>query len=135
MTLDITRRPHFLRSALLADAVVSGATGIAMTLGAEMLASLFGVPPALLRWAGVSLIPFALFVGIVATRDIISTGAARAVIVANALWAVDSVVLLFTGWVEPSVLGYAFIIGQAAIVAALAEIQHVSLKGSASPAY
>jgi hypothetical protein len=53
--------------------------------------------------------------------------AVRVVIAANALWAIDSILLLFTGWVEPSALGYAFIIAQAAIVALLAEIQHVGL--------
>jgi len=135
MTLDTTRRALLLRRALLADAIISGATGIAMILGAGMLGSLFGVPAPLLRWAGVSLVPFAAFVGVIAARDSIAPGAVRAVIVANALWAVDSVLLLLTGWVEPSLLGYAFIIGQALIVAALAEIQHVTLKTATLPAY
>ena len=89
----------------------------------------------LLRWAGVSLIPFAAFVAAVAMRDSISTAAVRVVIVANLLWAADSVLLLFTGWVDPTVLGYAFIIGQAVLVAALAEVQHIGLRSAALPAY
>ena len=122
MTTDSTRGAVLLRRVLLADAVVSGATGI-------------GVPAALLRWAGVSLIPFAAFVAAVAMRDSISTAAVRVVIVANLLWAADSVLLLFTGWVDPTVLGYAFIIGQAVLVAALAEVQHIGLRSAALPAY
>ena len=135
MTTDTTRGPVLLRRVLLADAIVSGATGIAMMLGAEMLSSLFGVPAALLRWGGVSLIPFAAFVAAVAMRDAISAAAVRVVIVANLLWAADSVLLLFTGWVDPTVLGYAFIIGQAVLVAALAEVQHIGLRSATSPAY
>ncbi|HET7217657.1 MAG TPA: hypothetical protein VFJ02_06395 [Vicinamibacterales bacterium] len=135
MTIDTARRSVLLRRVLLADAVISGATGIAMMLGAETLGALFGVPGTLLRWAGVSLIPFAGFVGVLAARESVAAAAVRAVIVANVLWAVDSVLLLFTGWVDPSLLGYAFIIGQAVIVAALAEIQHIGLKSATLPAY
>lgn len=135
MTIDTTRGSVFLRRVLLADAIVSAATGIAMMLGAEMFSPLLGVPAALLRWAGVSLVPFAVFVGAVAVRDSISGAAVRVVIVANLLWAADSVLLLFTGWVDPTVLGYAFILGQAVIVLALAEAQHIGLKSAALPAY
>ena len=134
MTID-TRGSVLLRRILLADAIVSGATGVAMMLGAGMLAPLFGVPEALLRWAGLSLIPFAAFAAAVAMRDSIARGAVRVVIAANLLWAADSILLLFTGWVDPTVLGYAFIIGQAVIVAALAEVQHIGLKSAALPAY
>jgi hypothetical protein len=135
MTIDSTRGSVLLRRVLLADAIVSAATGIAMMLGAEMFSPLLGVPAALLRWAGVSLVPFAVFVGVVAMRDSISGAAVRVVIVANLLWAADSVLLLFTGWVDPTVLGYAFILGQAVIVLALAEVQRIGLKSAALPAY
>lgn len=135
MTIDSTRGSVLLRRVLLADAIVSAATGIAMMLGAEMFSPLLGVPAALLRWAGVILVPFAMFVGAVAVRDSISGAAVRVVIVANLLWAADSVLLLFTGWVDPTVLGYAFILGQAVLVAALAEAQHIGLKSAALPAY
>lgn len=135
MITDSTRGSVLLRRVLLADAIVSGVTGIAMMLGAEMLSPLFGVAAALLRWAGVSLMPFAAFVAAVAMRDSISTAGVRVVIAANLLWAADSVLLLFTGWVDPTVLGYAFIVGQAILVAALAEVQHIGLKSATLPGY
>jgi hypothetical protein len=122
----ITR--HFLRKALIADAAISGTTGLAMMLGADMLATLLGVPALLLRYAGLILLPFAALLVVLATRENVHRGAVRAVIVANVLWAIDSIVLLFTGWVDPSALGYAFIVFQAVIVAAFAEVQHVGLK-------
>jgi hypothetical protein len=53
-----------------------------------------------------------------------------AVIVANAVWALDSVLLLFSGWVEPTILGKTFVVGQALIVGALAEMEFVGLRRS-----
>jgi hypothetical protein len=119
-----------LRRALIADAVITGATGIALFAAAGLLAALLGLPDPLLRYAGLSLIPFAAFVGALAMKDRVSRTAVRVVIAANVLWVVDSVLLLVTGWVEPSVLGYAFVIGQAIIVAAFAELQHAGLRSS-----
>ena len=128
MTLAAIGQSTLLQKALAADAVITGVTGVAMFLGAGFLASLLGLPVALLRYAGLSLIPFAAFVAVMATRDQVSRVAVRAIIIANALWVVDSFLLLLTGWVEPSLLGYAFVIGQAVIVAGFAEVQHVGLK-------
>jgi hypothetical protein len=56
------------------------------------------------------------------------------VIIANALWAIDSILILLIGWVEPNVLGYAFIIAQALIVAVFAEAQYVGLRKSVATA-
>lgn len=128
MTLAAIGQSTLLQKALAADAVITGVTGVAMFLGAGFLASLLGLPVALLRYAGLSLIPFAAFVAVMATRDQVSRVAVRAIIIANALWVVDSFLLLLTGWVEPSLLGYAFVIGQAVIVAGFAEVQHMGLK-------
>ena len=47
------------------------------------------------------------------------------------IWVLDSVVLLFTGWVSPNFLGYAFVIAQAAVVALLADLEYVGLKRAA----
>jgi len=119
---------RLLRRTLIADAVISGTTGLLMFLGAATLATLLGVPLALLRYAGLILLPFAILLVVLATRERVPRGAVRAVIAANILWAIDSVLLLFTGWVEPSAFGYAFIIFQAVVVVVFAEIQFVGLK-------
>jgi hypothetical protein len=117
---------------LIADAATSGVTGLLMLFAADGLATLLGVPATLLRYAGLILLPFAGLLVVLAARVRMSPGAVRAVIAANVLWAVDSIVLLFTGWVEPSALGYAFIVVQAVIVALFAEFQHVALKAVAT---
>jgi hypothetical protein len=118
----------FVRRMLVADAAISGATGLLMLLGGGFLEALLGVPSALLQYAGASLLPFAVAVAWLARRDDISRAGVWAVIAANALWAIDSVGLLFTGWIEPTALGYTFIVFQALVVAGFAELQYVGLK-------
>jgi hypothetical protein len=123
--------PHFLRRVLVADAVISGATGVMLALGADPIAPLTGLPVALLRYAGVSLLPFAAIVAVVAMRASISAPAVWAIIVYNALWAIDSLVLLVSGHVAPTALGYAFVIAQALAVGLLAELQYFGLRRAA----
>jgi hypothetical protein len=128
MTRTATGQSTLLQKVLVADAVITGATGLAMFLGAGLLASLFGLPDALLRYAGLSLLPFAAGVAVLAARDHVSRPAVRAIIIVNVLWVLNSFLVLLTGWVQPTVLGYVFVIGQAVIVAGFAEIQHMGLK-------
>lgn len=118
----------FLRRALLADAVVSGATGVLMLVGAGLVDELLGLPAALLRYAGLSLFPFVAFVFWLAARETPPQSGVVAVIVANILWAASSIVLLFTGWIEPSALGIAFIVAQALVVAVFAELQYIGMR-------
>ena len=119
---------QFLRNVLLLDAAASGATGVLLIAGAGLLDGLLGLPVALMREAGLILIPYVAFVAWVGTRASITRGAVLAIIAANALWSISSVCLLFSGLVSPTVLGYAFVIAQAAVVALLGEMQYVGLK-------
>jgi len=118
----------FLRRVLLADSVISGTTGLALALTAGALEPVLGLPAPLLRYAGVSLLPFAAFVLWVARRDHVSRSMVQVVIGLNAAWVAASAALLLSGQVAPSGIGYAFVIGQAVAVAALAETQYVGLR-------
>jgi len=120
----------FLRRALLADAAISGATGLLMMLGAEFLKGLLGVPVSLLYYAGLSLLPFAALLVYFTTRESLARPVLWAIIICNALWAIDSILLLLTGWIQPTALGYAFIIAQALVVAIFAELQYFGLRRS-----
>jgi hypothetical protein len=122
----------FLRRVLIIDAAISGATGLMLIAGADLLHDWLAVPAALARGAGLSLIPFALLVGYLATRESMPRAGVWAVIVLNALWAVDSILLLIGGFVSPTALGTAFIIAQALAVAVLAELEYVGLRRSAA---
>jgi len=118
----------FLRRVLIADAAASAATGLLMLLAAGPLEQWLAIPAGLLRAAGASLIPFAALVAWLALRETVSRAGVWAVIALNVLWVVDSVALLFTSWVEPAMLGYAFVLAQAAAVAVLAELEYVGLR-------
>ena len=123
-----TRMSTFLRRALVADAALTGSTAILLTAAATPLEDLLGLPAALLRGAGLSLIPFTALLLYLLRGDSVSRAAAWFIIACNALWAVDSIVLLFTGWVDPTILGQVFVVFQALVVAAFAEAQYVGLR-------
>ena len=124
------RSSSFLRRVLVVDAVFSGVSGIAMIALAEMLAGLLQLPVELVSEGGIVLLPFAAFVGFVASRSEPSRFAVWTIIAINIVWAVDSIVLLFTGWVAPNALGYAVVIAQAAGVLVLADLEYRGVKRS-----
>ena len=124
----------FLRRVLLADAATSAASGLLMTLAPGALEDWLGVPAGLLRYAGLSLLPFAALVFYLATRPAPPRAAVWAVIVLNLLWAADSILLVAGGWLGPTPLGYAFVIAQALVVAAFAEAQYIGLRRSPAAA-
>lgn len=124
-----------LRRALTADAVLTGATALMLLAGAGFLGGLLGLPVALLRGAGLSLVPFTAFLVYLLRREHLPRGAAWFVVACNALWAVDSILLLFTSWVDPTRLGYVFVVFQALVVAGFAEMQYVGLRRSPKEAW
>jgi hypothetical protein len=128
--MALTNLSLFLRRVLLVDAIISGTTGLVLMLFAESLQGLLGVRFSLLRYSGISLLPFAALLIFLSSRKNLSRPIIWVIIACNALWAIDSILLLLTNWVEPTTLGYTFIIAQALIVATLAEAQYVGLKKS-----
>ena len=120
----------FLRRVLVADALASGATGLLMALGPDLLERLLALPSALLLYAGLALLPYAAVVAWLAARASMPRAAVWAVIACNAAWAADSLLLLASGWVAPTALGYAFVVAQAFVVALFAELQFLGLRRS-----
>ena len=118
----------FLRRVLALDAVTSGVMGAVTVLAVAPLSSLLGLSTSLLLWAGLSLLPFAAFVGWLATRELPPRAGVWAVIVINAFWVVDSFVLLASAWPDLTLLGKVFVVFQALVVAVLAELQFFGLR-------
>jgi hypothetical protein len=131
--MTLSRPSPFLRFALLADAIASGATGLSMTFFSGTLSGLLSLPADLLFYSGLILVPYAVLVGYLSRRETLPRWTVLAVIVTNALWAADCLLLMFSGWIAPSALGYAFIGMQALVVAAFAELQYVGLRRSTAP--
>lgn len=117
----------FLRRAILGDAIFSGASAVLLTLGAGELAPWLNLPEALLRETGLFLIAYAALVGWLGTRQAMPKPLVVIVIVGNAAWTLASIALLFSGTVTPNLLGEAFVVLQAVIVGALAELQYIGL--------
>jgi hypothetical protein len=124
----------FLRRALLLDAVATGATGVLLVGGTGILQSLLNLPGSLMTYAGIFCLAWAAVVGFAGTRATLSRAFVWAIVAGNAVWAIDSILLLVTGYVSPTALGYAFVIAQALVVGVFAELQYVGMKRSAQSA-
>ena len=130
--MSFNRPSTFLQYALLGDAIASGATGLLAFAGAGLISGPLGLPEPLLRYAGLILLPYAILVGWLGMRTDVSRAAVWAVVVANALWAMDSVILLANGWVAPTALGAAFTLFQALVVAGFAVAQAYAMSSNSS---
>jgi len=118
----------FLRRALVLDAVVSGATALLLVTAAGLLANVLALPEGLLRYAGVVLVPFVIFVGYLARQPNAPRAGVLSIIMLNVGWVLASIWLLLGDKVRPNALGAAFIIVQAVAVALFAELQYVGLR-------
>jgi hypothetical protein len=122
---------RFLRLVLLADAAATVATGALLASASTALETWLNIPASLLFYAGIVLLPYAAFVFYLASQARVARGTLWAVIGCNAVWAVDSLLLLATGWITPSTLGYLFVVGQAVIVGAFCELQFTAVRRGA----
>ena len=124
----------FLRRAIQGDAIITSAMALLLVSAAGLLGPLFNLPVSFLREVGVFLIAYAALVGFLGSRAMMPRLAVWAVIAANAIWTIDSIALLFTDWVQPNLLGQAFVVAQALSVGVIAELQYIGLKRSEQPA-
>ena len=122
------RAGGLLRLALGLDAVVSGVNGAAYLLGAALLDGPLGLSPGLLRGVGVFMLGYAAAVWFVATRRPVPVAAVEAVVGANLLWAVGSVVAAAVGIGSLTGLGAGWLVLQAAVVAGFAVLQIAGLR-------
>ena len=122
----------FLRRAVLADAIFSGASALLLAFGAGALAPMLNLPEALLREPGLFLIAYAALVGWLGTRQSMPKALVGIVIAGNAAWTIGSIALLFSGTVTPNLLGEAVVAIQAIATGAFAELQYIGLRRSDS---
>ena len=120
--------PYSLKPLLLADAAVCTACGIVLAAGSGLIAAWTSLPEMLVFYAGLALLPIAVIILVVATR-LTAPPFVWLVIAGNALWALASILLLFTGWIAPNSLGSAFIVVQAVMVAGFAAAEHKVMRG------
>jgi hypothetical protein len=119
-----------LRRAFLLDTIVSGMMALLLTFGAGEIAPLLDLPEQLLRETGLFLIAYTALVGWLATRQSMPKLLVITVIAGNGPWTLASIALLFSGVVTPNGLGQVFIVAQAMVPGALAELQYIGLRRS-----
>ena len=118
---------RLLRRALLLDAIVSGATGALLWLGAAPLSDLLGLPHALLTGAGLFCVVYAGGLAVLARRPAVPRAIALTVVAGNGAWVAASLWLTVSGLVAPTPLGTAFVLTQAAAVMAFAVLQWIGV--------
>lgn len=118
----------FIRRTLLLDAAMSGACAVLLIAGAGTLADLLGLPEDLLFISGLILVPFVGMLVWLMRAGSPSAIGVRAIIAINVAWVAASAVLLVSGLVDPTPLGTAFVIVQAAAVLVFAELQIIALR-------
>jgi hypothetical protein len=126
----VTASP-LLRNVLIVDAAFSSASGLTLAAASAPLSALFGLPHAVVLGAGVFLLPYAIVVGSLGLCAMLPRGLVWAVVAGNALWAIESLVLL--AQTSPTQLGLVAVVSQATVVAALAAAQAIGL-GRSGPA-
>ena len=120
-----------VRLALRLDAVVTGANGVAYLALAGVLDGPLGIEASTLRPVGAFLIVFAIAVAAVSLPERPSATAVRTIVVANLIWAADSLIVLIAGWLDPSTVGAVWIALQANVVAGFAGLQAAALRNAA----
>ncbi|MEX0167694.1 hypothetical protein [Streptomyces sp. LMG1-1-1.1] len=125
-----TTRPEVaVRRFLALDAVVTGANGIAYVAASGPLGEVLGVDAGLLFELGLFLTAFAAGVAWLASRQRPAAVAVKAVVDANVVWALLSVVAL-VAWLEPTTAGLLWTPMQAATVAGFAGLQWAALRAA-----
>ncbi len=128
-TVVAARPPRaLLRPALLLDAGVTGANGLAYLVAAGPLAELLGPPEAALRGIGAFLVVFAALVALAGRPAAPARRAVVAVVVVNAAWVAGSLVAAAAGWGSPTTAGTVWTLLQAGVVAGFAELQVAGLR-------
>jgi hypothetical protein len=123
--------PSALRTKLLADAAFCLIGGALLVLAAGSLAPLVRLPRPLLFWVGVILLPVAAANAWLGLRLQAPRRALLAMVLWNALWAIDSVLAVVFEWVPASLIGTTIVLAQALAIALLAYAEYHDI--SASP--
>lgn len=124
-SLSRSARLHLV---LRVDALASGASGLLLLAGGQLLAAFVGSPTGLQQPLGVLLIAYAAALWFTETRPTLTTSAIQAIIAANCLWVVASILAVVLAWLPLTVPGIAVVLAQAAAVALLAELEFTYLR-------
>lgn len=127
---EIIRVSKFLRTVLLVDGISGFFGGVILTSGASYWQNIFGLPVNLVWFSGLIFFPFAAYLIYIATRRTVSKTLVWTIISMNLLWGIDSFLLLISGYITPTEIGFGFIILQAIGVFIFGTLEFVGLRNS-----
>ena len=122
---------QFLRNVLWLDALTCLSTGAASLAFGSLLAGPLGLPLGLLQGSGAVLLLVAAFIAFAAKNTPQLRWPVWGVVIGNAAWVLESILLLVGDSVQPTTLGTVYVIAQAVIVAVIAELEFAGLRRSA----
>ncbi|TDD73137.1 hypothetical protein E1262_01260 [Jiangella aurantiaca] len=122
------RETPLLRWTLELDGIATALNGLVYVLAAGWVGDHLGLPTALLYPAGAFLVVVGALVFTVSTRREAPVLWVGAILVLNAVWAIDSVIVAAAGWFDPTTAGTVWILLQAGLVALFAVLQWAGLK-------
>jgi len=126
--MSIFASPRFLRHVMLADAASCLATGALQVAFTQPLSQLLALPAPLLAATGWFMLAYAAAAAWVGTRLPVPRALVAVFAAGNLGWAVGCVALLAAGGLQPTGLGYAWVLAQAVTVAVLAELQWTGMR-------
>lgn len=118
--------PLSLSTTLKLDAATCAAMGGLLVMATDPVAQLTQIPAALLHWAGMILFPVAAFMAVWAFSSHVPRWALFVIVTGNIGWVAASLALPIFGFIAPNGLGWAFLAGQSAAVAAFAWLESVT---------
>ncbi|MEO3475049.1 hypothetical protein AAFN86_24530 [Roseomonas sp. CAU 1739] len=118
----------FLFLALTADAVASGAIGLAFVAAPAAIGSFTALPEGLLQAAGLFLLAYAAVIAWLAARCTVPRPMLWLLVTGNLLWAVECAALPMLGFIAPNGWGIALLAVQAVAVGVFAELYIVALR-------
>lgn len=119
-----------LKTALVADAIVTGAAAVLQLTAASRLSELLGLPRTLLFESGAFLVAYTVLLIVLARSTRVSSAVIAIIVLGNIAWAAACVGLLIRDALSPSEVGVAFVIMQSVAVLVFATLEYLGLKGS-----
>ncbi|MFL1428612.1 MULTISPECIES: hypothetical protein [unclassified Nocardiopsis] len=126
-TAPATPATRPLRLLLGTDSIACLASGVLLTAGSPWLPDLLGLPLALLLPAGLFLLGFGAWLGLLASGRGLTRPAVRTVVAVNTVWVVVTAALGLGFLVDPTGFGTVFLLVQATAVAVLAALEAAAL--------
>lgn len=121
-------RSTFLRAVIGLDAAVCGLLGVAFAAGGAAAADMTGLSLAFTRPLGLFLVAYAALLVWMALKAQLPRPAVWGLAAFNALWTVESVLIVALGWVAPNPTGETLLYLQAAGALGVAAMQVLALR-------